>query len=337
MSHELSFKDGKAELALADTGAWHNFGVVLDGAFDSLTAMKIACPWEAEKERLFLANGTPTEQYAILRSDTNNIIGYVGQGYEIVQPYHMFDFTDSWISESKNKFESAGALRGGSVLFCLARVGEINVLGSGDIHRTYLAFLNSFDGSLSTQAYLTTTRIVCMNTLQMSLSNQKGSSVKFRHTKEVHSKLKAAAALMEGQIATEALLKEKLELLATKRLTKKDYTLVLDTLFPSTSTRATNVKGAITTLYESNDNDAFYEFKGTSYALLNAITNYTDHEREVRIPKGSSTTVQDARADSAILGTGAKLKEEAFKLLVEITEKGDTITKKYFDQHPVTA
>lgn len=332
MAHELSFKaDGTAELALADTGAWHKFGTLVQGAMTAQQAMELAIAWEAMPLALYahapcqspqahLADKWSSKFFkvpsqGIFRSDTGAHIGTVGTGYEVIQPQHMFDFVDSLIEGSGYHYESAGALRGGSVVFISARVGQIDVLGSGDITRTYLAFINSFDGSLVAQAYLSGTRIVCMNTLQMSLSNQQ-AKLRFKHTKNVHTRMSAAQSLIANVQQTETTLKEKLETLAQRKITKKaTYTAMLDSLFPGDSTKTENIKREITSLWAYNDGNAFEDWKGTGYALYNAITNYVDHSRATR---GEDKAA--ARAESAILGSGAALKARALETILVMSD-----------------
>lgn len=331
MAHELSFKNGQAELLLADTGAWHSLGTIVQGAFSASAAIQQVIPWTAldlalyahalcDSPQAYLAEQWGSKFFksdskAIFRSDTGAHIGTVGHGYEVIQPAHMFDFVDNMLEGSGFHYESVGALRGGSVLFISARVGHIDVLGSGDITRTYLAFVNSFDGSLAAQAYLTGTRIVCMNTLQMSLGNVNGSKLRFKHTKNVHNKMNAAQHLVQGVLATQEDLQRKLETLAQRKIVKREkYSAILDSLFPGDSTRTENVKRDITALWSHSDGNAF-PWEHTAYALYNAVTNYVDHSRATR---GDDKAT--ARAESAILGSGAALKARALEQILVLTD-----------------
>ncbi len=332
MSHELSFnRFGNAELALADTGAWHHFGTVFEGPIPLEQAIATACPWIGVKEQLIRAStGQRSAAWSIYRSDTGAEIGTCSESYEMVQPFEMFDFTEGLDIPG---YESAGALRGGSVLFVSARVGSIDVLGSGDITRTYVAFINSFDGSLAAQAYLTGTRIVCQNTLQMSLTDTKGRVLKFRHTKNVHDRISQAKTIMASQQNAELGLQKALETLATRKLKRETYESILDDVFgPSENTQTKNVKADVTTLFASNDANAFPEFKGTAYAAYNAITNYADHDATVRIQKtspyyGSANAEQSQRADSAMLGTNAKLKQRALERILILSDGSEEVER----------
>jgi phage/plasmid-like protein (TIGR03299 family) len=331
MAHELSFKNNQAELLLADTGAWHRLGQIVQGAFSASDAIQQVIPWTALDLALYAHAPCDSPQAAlaeqwgskffksdkvgIFRSDTGAHIGTVGASYAIIQPVHMFDFVDTMIEGSGFHYDSAGALRGGSVLFISARVGQIDVLGSGDVTRTYLAFINSFDGSLAAQAYLTGTRIVCMNTLQFSLGNVTGTTLRFKHTKNVHHKMHAAHNLVQGVLATQQDLQTKLETLAQRKIIKRErYTAILDSLFPGESTKSENIKRDITALWSHNDGNAF-PWEHTAYALYNAVTNYVDHSRATRGDDRATS-----RAESAILGSGAALKAKALEQILVLTD-----------------
>jgi hypothetical protein len=77
------------------------------------------------------------------------------------------------------------------------------------------------------------------------------------------------------------------------------------------STRRNNVLADILARYESNDGNAFPEQRGTAYNLLNAITEYTDHARSSRGGNGNG------RVESAMFGSGERLKAEALDLILE--------------------
>ena len=346
MPHELSINaQGNAELALGSgVGAWHNLGTIFPSLVTKEQAIAISCPWSAMAFQLLLPSKQVLEQtgvqittnrtdrYAILRSDTAKTIGYVGESYEILQPSAMFDFCEGI---NVAGYETAGAIKGGSVLFLCAPIGEIDVLGSGDKVRTLLTFINSYDGSLSAQVYLSGVRVVCNNTLQMSLSSQTGKVLKFKHTKSLASRMSQAQDVMAASQLTAENLATALETLAVRKLKRATYEAILEDIFPGEATRTKNVRTEVTELFQDNDGNFIPEFKGTAYAAYNAITNYADHTRDVRITKSSSyedTTLQ--RYESSLIGTGAELKMRALERILVLSDGSEVLESAPFHSLP---
>ena len=346
MAHDLSINNtGNAELVLGSgASAWHSLGTVFPNLVTKEQAIAIAMPWNAESFEMLLPSRQVLEKtgiqittnrtgrFAILRSDTAKTIGFVGEGYEVLQPSEMFDFMEG---VNVKGFETAGALKNGSVLFLTAPVGEINVLGSGDITKTYLNFLNSFDGSIAAQVHMSGVRIVCRNTMNMSLSSANGRTLKFKHTKSLHDRMSQAQNIMAAQALTEENLKVALETLATRKLKRQTYEDILSDIFPGEATRTKNVKVEVTDLFQNNDNNFVPEFKGTAYALYNAITNYSDHVRDVRITKASANenpTLQ--RFESALIGTGAELKMRALERILVLSDGSEVLESNPFRSFP---
>jgi hypothetical protein len=148
----------------------------------------------------------------------------------------------------------------------------------------------------------------------------------YKHTKNVRDRIKRdsnnAAQLMLAQQATDDRVKEILETLATRKLTKQTYETILDDLFSdSESTRTKNIKGEVSALFRSNDNNAFPEWKGTGYALYNAVTNYVDHEKTVRVTSGRSDMSENQiRFEQSIIGNGAELKMKAMERILVLSD-----------------
>ena len=79
----------------------------------------------------------------------------------------------------------------------------------------------------------------------------------------------------------------------------------------------------IARIFQSNDNNAFPEQKGTAYSLLNAVTNYADHYRTSRITTDGYSE-QQARAKSVLIGSGVTLKEQALESILQAVEMTPT-------------
>ena len=267
------------------------------------------------KNRLEL-NGRPVDAWGITRSDNGVFLGPVGEGYEPIDHAKGFRMVDALL-ESNNgaHYETAGALGQGETVWGLADLNLSLTVGRDDKSKMYLLFATSHNGSMSFAYWLTATRVVCQNTLRMA--TKAGSQLRIKHTKNAHDRIadahKALATLSEETRTIES----KLNFLAGRKMTRDSMISVMDRLFPKSkdekgeaqdSTRRNNILADVLSRYESNDGNAFPEQRGTAYNLLNAITEYTDHSR------GSQST---KRAESAMFGTGERLKTQAVEVLME--------------------
>jgi hypothetical protein len=73
-----------------------------------------------------------------------------------------------------------------------------------------------------------------------------------------------------------------------------------------------------------NDDNAFPQFRGTGYNLLNSITEYTDHFRDTRSADGDT---EGQRAFSALFGSGDKFKQEAVEIVLELTNGAQSVNQ----------
>ena len=157
----------------------------------------------------------------------------------------------------------------------------------------------------------------CQNTLNVALGEKARAQFKVRHTSGAAARIQSAHEALKAFAGDVRTVEEKLRFLATRKLTRLAYENIVNRLFPVrtkqadtgedvpvSATRRDNILSEIVTLYEDNDGGTFPKQAGTPYALLNAITNYTDHSRS---SKG------DGRAESALFGSGDKLKSSALK------------------------
>lgn len=175
---------------------WHGLGVSVENAPTSEDAIRYAgLDWNVEQQPLFLGNGNKIpDNFANVRSSDGKFLGVVGNRYQIVQNTDAFAFTDALLGEGV-KYETAGSLKDGKVIWLLARMPEtIQILG--DEVAPYLVFTNTHDGSGAVRVTLTSIRIVCNNTLNMALKGAK-RVWSARHTGSITSKLDDAMETLQ--------------------------------------------------------------------------------------------------------------------------------------------
>ena len=135
------------------------------------------------------------DYYATVRTDTEQVLGVIGNDYEVVQNVNAFSFFDSIISRNGIQYKTAGALGKGERIFITAKLPDYIKVGRNDLIEQYLFLTTSHDGSGSITIAFTPVRIVCHNTLNAALKNS-SNSIKIRHTASAAEKLKGAQQIL---------------------------------------------------------------------------------------------------------------------------------------------
>lgn len=175
---------------------WHGQGIIIEDAPTSEEAIKIAgLDWEVNQEPIYLQDGTQIEgSYANVRSSDGKPLGIVGERYKVVQNVDAFAFTDALLGEGV-KYETAGSLKDGKVIWMLAKMPEqVEILG--DKIDPYMVFTNTHDGSGAVRVCMTPVRVVCNNTLNAAMNRAK-RVWSARHTGSIKSKLDDAKETLQ--------------------------------------------------------------------------------------------------------------------------------------------
>lgn len=322
MAHELSItKSGRAEMAYIGAVPWHGLGQQVDPSADIETWREASgLGWEAKRAPVMFENEMVDElrtfgdRHVLYRSDTGRPLSVVSQDYNIVQPNHVLNFFKTLADTGHFQIETVGTLKEGRRIWALARVGENAKIMDDDV-APYLMLATSYDGTMATLAKFTTVRVVCNNTLQAALRNDnKQSQVTIPHSAMFDpSKVRADLG-----IALDSWEEFKLKAGAMARAKVSDAEMdaylqeLLEPFIPYGQTynpdkvRASKGYQRIAQLFHGAQLGAGQDaINGTMWGLLNACTQYVDHE------KGR---MQDNRLDAAWFGAGAKIKDRAWEL-----------------------
>lgn len=253
------------------------------------------------------------EQKVLYRSDTHVALSVVSRRYKVVQPRAVLEFYRDLTEISGFELETAGVLKEGRKFWALAKTGKEAVLKGGDLVQGYILLATSCDGTLATTATPTSVRVVCANTLAMALDGA-GAGIKVPHSKTfdpqiVKSQLGIAVSQWDGfMYSMKTLSERKVTELEAEKFMRKVVCLIDHTaeLSPTEQLFHATALKKVKALYQGGGRGANLESaKGTGWGLLNAVTQYVDHERKAR--NG------DYRLDSAWFGAGAQLKERALR------------------------
>lgn len=249
----------------------------------------------------------------LYRSDTHAPLSVVSNRYQVVQPREILEFYRDLTEVSGFELETAGVLKGGKKFWALAKTGQDFALKGKDITNGYILLATACDGTLATTAQFTSIRVVCNNTLAVALGDNRGC-VKVPH----NTKFDAQAVKQQLGISVSGWdqFMYRMKTLAERKVSAKEAENFFLRVFsePSKSTHKpvfakTNERAMAKALelFDGRGRGAeMVSAKGTAYGLLNAVTEFVDHERRAHSA--------DNRLDSAWFGAGAVIKQNALDL-----------------------
>ncbi len=256
------------------------------------------------------------EQKVLYRSDTKAALSVVSQRYHTVQPRDVLEFYRDLTEVSGYELETAGILKGGRKFWALARTGQGTALQDNDRVNGYLLLATSCDGTLATTATPTTVRVVCNNTLAIALDGNT-HAIKVPHNTRfdpdtVKKQLGIAVSGWDEFMY-------RMRHLAERKVQWHEalgyFMSVLCDTSPSDNLpeQLPNERALrkVQELYEGRGRGSqLASARGTAWGLLNAVTEFVDHERRAR-----ST---EYRMDSAWFGQGAQIKQRALDQAIQL-------------------
>jgi phage/plasmid-like protein (TIGR03299 family) len=259
------------------------------------------------------------DQKILYRSDTKAALSVVSGRYQVVQPREVLEFYRDLTEISGFELETAGVLKAGKKFWALARTGKEASLKGSDLVRGYVLLATSCDGSLATTATPTTIRVVCNNTLTIAI-NGATSAVRVPHStafdaQGVKKQLGIAVSHWDSFMYRMKTLSER----KVKPHEAMNYFLKVLCQADSHVDLAQGLMNEralkrVQAIYDGSAGKGaeLASSQGTAWGLLNAVTQYVDHERRAR--------TQDHRLDSAWFGQGAALKQRALDKALQLVD-----------------
>lgn len=242
----------------------------------------------------------------LFRSDSKEPLSVVSNRYKVVQPREILEFYRDLTEISGFELETAGVLKGGRKVWALARTGQSVTLKGDDTTNGYVLLATACDGTLATTAQFTSIRVVCNNTLTIALDGRP-SAVKVPHSttfdpQAVKRQLGICVSSWDRfMYQLKALSQRKVQ---TTEAEQFFWKLFADENKPGPVQTSERLMKRTLELYNGQGRGSeLASSKNTAYGLLNAVTEFVDHERRARNT--------DYRLDSAWFGNGAALKQKA--------------------------
>ncbi len=322
MGHELTASDTMFSVKITP---WHGLGTVLHSPPTVADALRVAgLDWQvytgALHTRLPGPDGAPTDSLvahkAIVRDDTHEVLGVVGPGFTPLQNAQALAWFDPWVESGKVTLETAGSLRGGRIVWALARIvsDPIVVRGDDEVNK-YVLIAHGHDGSLAVRAGLTPIRVVCANTLGFAVASgdTTGSLFKLSHRAGVVERMTEVAAAIERMDARLNEHGAAYRAMAAADVTDSDafvveYLAAVYGQHPDDVRKGRRLQ-TIQELFEAGTGQDLPGAHGTVWGLWNALTEYVTH-------KAGRTA--ETRAHASVFGEGRDVIRRGFDVALSM-------------------
>lgn len=305
-------------MAYVNATPWHGLGNLLTAQQPiDVWAQQAGMDWNireasvrfvAEHDSNISSIHTFPENKVLFRSDTNAPLSVVSQRYQVVQPREILEFYRDLTEISGFELETAGVLKGGRKIWALAKTGQTTALRGNDVTNGYVLLATACDGTLATTAQFTSIRVVCNNTLAVALAGGTGA-VKVPHSTSFDPE--AVKKQLGISVSSWDEFMYRMKILSERKVKSVEAERYFLRVFTDHNTKAmgqTNERAmakALTLFDGQGKGSDLDSAKGTAFGLLNAVTEFVDHERRAR-----ST---DHRLESAWFGQGAAIKQKALE------------------------
>lgn len=319
MSHEIEMIDGIAQMAYTGEVPWHGLGVKVSNDLSPQQMLKAAgLDWQVEPRPCYTRIGdkeVKIDRQALVRDTDEKILDIISPDWKPVQNHQAFDFFNEFVAAGHMNMETAGSLKDGKIVFALAKVNESFDLFKGkDQIDGYLHFTNPHSYGKSIDVRFTPIRVVCWNTLTLSLNTKVSNVAKWNHRREFNEEIvKETLGIAKEKLKS---YKEMATFLSEKQFKNEDIVEYFTRIFPvsglKTGTEALS-RNARFAIDEAMENQPGAELgRGSFWQMFNAVTFMTDHTL------GRSA---DTRLESAWYGSNSNLKVKALEVAVEMAEK----------------
>jgi hypothetical protein len=317
MAHMIEMVNGKAQMAYAGDVPWHGLGTKVPHDLTPAQMLEAAgLDWSVQKIPAYATvagEQVAIGQSALVRSFDNEILDVVSDDWNPVQNQEAFEFFNDFVAAGDMEMHTAGSLRDGQIIWGLAKVKESFELFKGDKIDSYLLFSNFHRYGFSTDVRFTPIRVVCNNTLTLSLNSKVERMAKISHRKVFNGdNVKEMLGVAKDKLAN---YKEMASYLGSKRYNDENIVEYFTRVFPVSGSNenkkkemSKNASLAMSVL----DTQPGTEYApGSWWQAFNAVTYVTDH---------LACRNSDTRLTSAWYGYHKGVKTKALETAVEMAD-----------------
>lgn len=277
-----------------------NFDVnsLLNSAFDGLDVTnqdntesvaaildKYGLRWKVTKEKLTLGDGTETDFYGVVRTDTRKVFSTCKEGYTPYQNAELAELLVRISEKTGYKLHSGGGLNGGAKVFVQLETDSV-IKGLGENGTSVLGYvtgINSHDGTSKLKWGIANLTVCCENTFALAAKALKNGA---RHTENMRNKVEESLREIEGVKAQEQTLFAQFIQLAERPVKKEHIAKIVHTVTEvDINLTRYEAKKEYSSYAINRSNELLQSIsremnqKGqTLWGLFSGVTHYTSHK-----------------------------------------------------------
>lgn len=270
--------------------------------------------WRVRTEGIQTESGIILPNIAVIREDTNKVLGVHSDGYNVYQNEQLLELLDRVSGLTGLPIHKGGYFRDGQRVYIQLKSNDLK-LGNDRIEG-FITGINSFDGSTSLSFGPSNITISCQNSF---FAAYRQMDTKVRHTANMEYKIEEICRRIEGTLEEEKQLFKHIERLAEvpfdtvlrERMTKALFDIKKDVKLNDEKLVSTQTRNKIEVL--NLDMERELADKGnTMWGIFSGITRYTTHD----LYKGNT----DKAMENKMAGVYGNRERAIFNQLVEIAD-----------------
>lgn len=257
------------------------------------------------------------DKKVMMRKDTGQYLGTVGNNWEPVQPAVLYDMAGELINATDGSINGVVSLFDGAVIGINFKLAEREYIEHDKVDINFL-MLTAFNG-----AYGLSGSAVCHRLSTDSRANTNNKVFSLNHTKFIHNRIQVVKDMLKyynQEITSFDILMNRL---VTRPMSQETAIEWFRSLFPRPNSQRSEriLSNSVSTfrriLIRQEIDENIPGVKGTSYGAWSALCDYVNHHRTVRVHNGRDEEEVRFQSILTIRGTGNKLIQKGIQKLTD--------------------
>jgi phage/plasmid-like protein (TIGR03299 family) len=294
---------------------WRDFGVLVTGQKTAASAMqKARLGWNVCSKEIQVVDGPKIEgRVAIVRSDTNDVLGIVNSSYKSVQNLNVFSFLDKFVQNGDAIFHAAGFIGKGEKVWLLLKLLDNIKLPSGDSIQKFILFSNAHDGRGAIRAYFLPIRESSQTLMNISFGKRVEQGIALRHVGKVQQRIDESKKIFDLAEKFYENFEDSICKLYKSVFNARKIEMFIESTFSAYSLDSTRAKNNLAKIKQQHELESkkFPSSSNSAWSWFCSVTNYIDFER---LSKGSNHSKKVSNhLESLFWGNGLLLKQKAWE------------------------